>query len=501
VPRSGDGVYLTLVIESVDELYSSLAPRLCPDGVFIETESPEPVGSEVGFRVMLDDGVVLIQGRGTVLWNRLPNSMEGPSGMAVQFDSIDGDTRETVDAVIDAHLSTGGELFDLDGRGVGDVYPTDALDQQPGLAGGGARWVLDDDLNALGSVSAAGPLPGTRDVEREVVDLKFEEAISGFTEGEGSTGGGEATPVDRAISEAVVAPATDPDVVDEPAAGGSPAAFSSDRDTAEIPEILDEWRQELEVAAGHRDPPSVAGREGREPTEWESLLPFDAEGAPEAGLDPNATRPVEPISSARRMQPAPRRWSGLWLIAPAAVIVLIGLVLVLGRDGEGPVAEEPEPVSEPEAAVAVPDPAPRQAERATEPSTRQEASIAPTAVAAAPAGRARTVRAVEWSVAEGVSEVVIRGDGVFAPGQVDAIRLGEPPRVLVRVRGITRPYRPNRLDVDSPELVAVRVGYHPELKPPTLYVVLDLTTAEIDSAGALRTDGDVARIRVRSGGP
>jgi hypothetical protein len=334
-----------------------------------------------------------------------------------------------------------------------------------------------------------------------VVDLRFEEAISGFTEGEEPAVGDAATPVDRAISEAVVAPAPGRDEGDERPVDRPPQPALGDRETAEIPGILDQWRQELEVAGGRRNGRSRASRDGRDPTEWESLLPFGADGVPDTGPDPAATRPVEPISSARRAPETPRRWSWLWLIAPAAgVIVLIGLVLVLGRGEEGPETAAAEAVVEPEAALPAPKPASQQAERAAEPPPTSGAATAPTVAAASQAGRARVVRAVEWRPADGSSEVVIRGDGAFAPDQVNAIRLDDPPRVLVRIRDITRPYRPNRLDVNSQELVAVRVGYHPELEPPTLYVVLDLTTADIDSAGALRVEGDVARVRVRSDG-
>jgi hypothetical protein len=66
------------------------------------------------------------------------------------------------------------------------------------------------------------------------------------------------------------------------------------------------------------------------------------------------------------------------------------------------------------------------------------------------------------------------------------------------LRDIARPFETYRYDVGSGEVAAVRVGYHPELKTPTLYVVLDLTDDSIVTRDGLTVDGDVARMRVRS---
>jgi hypothetical protein len=95
--------------------------------------------------------------------------------------------------------------------------------------------------------------------------------------------------------------------------------------------------------------------------------------------------------------------------------------------------------------------------------------------------------------------VLIRADGVLHDGTVDAIRLDKPPRVLVRIRDITQPFAPHRFEVASSEVSAIRVGYHPELRPAALYVVLDLTSDDVLSDGALSISGNQAVVTVRSG--
>ena len=105
------------------------------------------------------------------------------------------------------------------------------------------------------------------------------------------------------------------------------------------------------------------------------------------------------------------------------------------------------------------------------------------------------MRSISWRSRAGATEVVIEADGALEPARVDALRLDAPPRILVRVRGIEAPYTPYRLEVGSPELAAIRVGHHPELEPPTLYVVLDLASPEpLVLEG--RVEGVVARVVV-----
>ncbi len=497
MPEASDRVDLTLVIDSVDELYSGVAPRLCPDGLFIETEDPASAGSAVGFRVVLADGVVLIQGWGTVLWTRLPGSIEGPPGMAVQFGDINGDTRETIDAVIDAHLSTGGELFDLDGRGIRDVYPTDVLDQSTQMTAASPRWLPDAELGGLpaGAWTGRATAADAGDDDTGVVDLRFEEAISGLTQGGGGPDPGEVGAIDQAIAAAVIAPATgDVPAGDEPADSAAGVSWE-DGNGDQIPDILDEWREELRIASPKPDQVRTGSGSGFETAPWESLLPFLGDDDSLRDGPGTAPRPDRRVSSARRSTVNSVGWNRLWLVLPGALVILtIGAVVLL--IGGGP--EVPDEAIE---SAPVPVVAAQIEESEGEVTEGVEPKTVPTvAVASSSAAPAAIVTAVEWSSEPGATEVVIRGNGPFDPGQVDASRLTDPPRVLVRLRRIGKPYAPIQIEVGTPELAAVRIGHHPELRPATLYVVLDLTTPTVSSTDALRVDGNVARVTVRSAG-
>jgi hypothetical protein len=98
-------------------------------------------------------------------------------------------------------------------------------------------------------------------------------------------------------------------------------------------------------------------------------------------------------------------------------------------------------------------------------------SVEPSETTAAPATRIEDVMA---AARPGQTTVVIRGNGSFTDEAVDVKRLRDPPRIWLRIRHIETFYRPNELTVGSPEVQRVRIGHHPEERPSSLYVVLDV---------------------------
>ena len=56
-------------------------------------------------------------------------------------------------------------------------------------------------------------------------------------------------------------------------------------------------------------------------------------------------------------------------------------------------------------------------------------------------------------------------------------------------------YRPNEIDVGSPQVLRVRVGHHPEENPPSLWVVLDLVDDSI-TVVSREVDGNSLRLTV-----
>lgn len=115
------------------------------------------------------------------------------------------------------------------------------------------------------------------------------------------------------------------------------------------------------------------------------------------------------------------------------------------------------------------------------------------------ASAGRRVQDLTTRQRSGSTEVVVRADGPIDPQGVDTLRLDDPPRILLRIRGIEEPYTPHRVDVGSLDVAAIRIGHHPELQPPTLYVVLDTTSPEVEVVSSGVSGSSVTVVVARSG--
>ena len=93
-------------------------------------------------------------------------------------------------------------------------------------------------------------------------------------------------------------------------------------------------------------------------------------------------------------------------------------------------------------------------------------------------GPATRVLDIVASRAADATVVEIRTNGALSPDTVRVSRLKDPARVLIRILGIETFYRPNEIEVETPEAKRVRVGHHPEETPQSLYVVIDLEDSE-----------------------
>ncbi len=496
------GADFILAIESVGELYTGLAPRLSTDGLYIETDQPVPPDVEVGFTVTLPDGVVVIRGVGRVMWVRPPESAGDPTGLAIRFSDVDPDARETLDAVIDAHLASGGILFDLDGGELGgETFPTDSLDTTI-TDSHGPRWIREVDGQAA-TASSSDAEKATDAGELQVGELQFEEAISGFSGGQETGAAADDRFLDDAIAAAVGLTTENNHRGGGPFQAGSDTTPPSAAPEHVIPDVLDQWRRELEIAGQGPLPTAPATEPPDDAKAWESLLPFEPDKDADLGPPAPWTAPERTTTSARwdgDDDPRPGRW---WMIAMAVMaVVVVGVALAIWfREGsENATTPPPQVTVVEEVAVAPLDEA---LESAADPEVRSDLESArdplPEPVPSEPAPTASIVESITWQANAGQTRVVIRANEVLQPGAVDAIRLEDPPRVLVRVRGIDEPFTPHRFEVTSPEITAIRVGYHPELRPVAVYVVLDLASDEVLSDGALSVTRNQAVVTVRTG--
>ena len=156
-------------------------------------------------------------------------------------------------------------------------------------------------------------------------------------------------------------------------------------------------------------------------------------------------------------------------------VVSAAVDAVVQDEGEG---AEPEPAKSEEAE---PEPA------ASEEAEPQEGPVTTTP--------ATTISDVRWEPRAEGTVVVIRGNGRMDESRVRADALSSPPRVLVRLGGIVEPYRPLEVTVGTDAVRFIRMGHHPEQKPPSLWVVLDVNGPGVKIKG-VEVEGDTARVLV-----
>ncbi len=83
-------------------------------------------------------------------------------------------------------------------------------------------------------------------------------------------------------------------------------------------------------------------------------------------------------------------------------------------------------------------------------------------------------------LADGTTLVRLSENAPLAPDGYRVVRLdGGPPRVLVVLTGIARHFRPESVTIDDANLRQIRIGYHAEVVPPELHVVLDLSGEDV----------------------
>ncbi len=108
-------------------------------------------------------------------------------------------------------------------------------------------------------------------------------------------------------------------------------------------------------------------------------------------------------------------------------------------------------------------------------------------------GSADTVTSIDVDRGPSGTVIEIRANGSVEDGILSMETLASPPRVLVRVRGITSTYRPYTIDAMTPEVSQVRSGLHEERRPSELWIVIDLVEEDVAVAG-VSIAGDLAKL-------
>jgi len=85
--------------QTVDEFFSEFARNINEGGLFVETETPHPLGTAVDLQFKLPGSADPIQVRGSVV-RTSPGSADEPSGMGIVFDDLDTDTRQRINGLV-----------------------------------------------------------------------------------------------------------------------------------------------------------------------------------------------------------------------------------------------------------------------------------------------------------------------------------------------------------------------------------------------------------------
>ena len=268
----------------------------------------------------------------------------------------------------------------------------------------------------------------------------------------------------------VAAPAPFPDVFD------LPPPLAAPRRETETPAAAVSWLPSTEEPG--LEPPASS-----EP--FPELLP---QAAPEPAEVPPAPMFATAFGSAAARQP---RRVLPWVLLAAGLVLAAGAFLLrdrlmewagLGREE----VSQPAPPVRPKRTPPV-QPAPA-AENTPAPSAAAAPAPAPpvpTPAAEPDAGPALSqLDRITWEATSGGTDVILWGNGAIRPEVYSRTRIsGNPPRELIRLSGIRRSYPKVREVVGTPEVLQVRVGYHPEAGRGELHVVLDLARPEVAVTG------------------
>ncbi len=424
-------VTVDLEFTTLREFREEMAPYLNHGGLFIKTDKPYARGTAVRFRFVMPEGFVLAQGTGVVASIRTPE--KDPDLEPGMVVWFEEVERQSREVI--------GELVDFHiaiGRDPFDI----------GLDTGGAGEIPTD---ALGGGAPLPPGPVTQEPRRRDAD---------------------------------------PSSASKPSCEVLPVWLSDVADEHDIDLSLEDLSED--------EQPEISSAEPPEPTRQDfeiSMIDDDSEPDPTPVRSPDESSSDLTITPRDRDKPL----SGLrlWPLAAAALLVIsIGVWWLLMKPASSQIPET-------SAAAERAAPTPRPTAVAEEPGERvsvkpQEVSEPPQAARAIPpptTGPATRIVDVAVARVGDATVVEIRGNGGLSENRLRVSALDDPPRVWLRIRGIETIYRPSEIAVGSPEVSRIRVGYHPEESPVSLWVVLDLA----DGSAVVRdttVSGDTIRVSV-----
>ncbi len=475
-PGEHDMEVVDLRFESLRDLQEEFGPFLSNEGFFLQGRSDFAASDVLRFRLMLPGEFVLVEGAGVVVWTRSPGEAtpDAPFGAAVGFATLSDQGRELVERIVDSHVERGGKPFDMSrpaGNGAPEEFQSQAEDAK--------ETTGEKDKVRFTVRGAPDPEPEERAVAEEVEQrLPFSEDSS--------------APDDEVSAPQVEAPEEEIGVSD---GDGEVSGLKEAPVVADTPEAM-------EISAVSEQSPFAVEVADSGLDEAEPVMPapsdqLDISLPDEQFLDGDlqtaSWEDEEPESSDLAEK---KGRSGLLRIAVGLIVLTAGAWAVWmqfpeyvpwGRNVPDMVAAvndesaDEELVSESlapltgedlEAAVEAAVDAVTASNQVdeSEPTVEPTTVPVPVEVVGAPGHTIVDIRAERG---EDGTLVLIRSDGLIEKNRIRTSVLTNPPRILVRISGITSLYRPLEIQVGTPEIQSIRIGHHPETHPPSLWIVLD----------------------------
>jgi len=508
-------VSVELAFAGLRQLEEGFAPNLAEDGVFVPCDAPLPPSTVVRLRIVLAGDVLLLQATGVVFWSRTSSDRSGPAGMAIRFVTMAPEFEETVRELHQARRRRGLAVPRLDQVAVAAEWPE--------VADGPRPWERPEIGYRL-RVRPSGEGPA-----EEVTQLRFfadEEAPAAGAEPEEEDRNAASADDPRAPAPPAAATGSTPrDTDGSPRAAGSIPADPGDDDAGtvqaagvafEVSFFDDDGSPDTTPRLGDSTGPEVViGVDASE----------DGEDDAPSGLRARLRRVLDvlpsPLLVLEILVILAVLWGTKWLVARVASIGLRpGPTPMAARavtPTAGPVATGSPAAAEPPQGEGEEPPggaaggstaAPAEPAAAPAPTGTPTRTPAPTATAAPRPTAAPTrappattaavlaVRDVSWTRRNGRTTVSVQADRTLPRDAVTVAALSGPPRVLVVVRGVARPFGRSLIQVGSQEVETLRIGYHRDHDPPSLHVVLDLADPGV---GLLEQRVEADRIAVTVG--
>ena len=214
--------------------------------------------------------------------------------------------------------------------------------------------------------------------------------------------------------------------------------------------------------------------------------------------DPEPPRPTVNFGGYAASVAQPRR-------SPALPLAIVGLVLALAaaafffRDTLGGMLGSGDEAAVASVAAAAP---PEQTPESITPIVEEDATplpevvrrreeetpAAPAPEAAVPATAltgpsATALERITFEQAPGGTDIILWGNGAIRPEVYSQSRIGDPPRELIVLTGMGRPFPTARVDVGTGEVKQIRLGYHQKARGNEQHVVIDLADPAVQVTG------------------